>query len=403
MTLQQCIDVYRQILHTQSKEEKIKNPWTKRSILPFKQTGLRLIQQCEKLKSSCDSATQLPFVRYKGNSCYKDTLLLSLFLRPPSYIQKTILNRSIPEIPYSSPFLCGETRDRQIESVSSIQFALRKLSTYFQLYPLDKDQRLIQFMNHYLDPLLRQHCSYRYIREFTQQQQNDPETLAQLLFELFPLDPKDRGRLRRKTYYYTLDEKRRRKGSVIYEPMDAIYILSTESLTSHASPLFEIDPDILTTNQTTQIDQPPHGIPQNYVLKQDIIHIEKFPKLFFIKVQRANYLSTHFISKAVFPSERIVSPSLHLFAIVCKLDRMIESGHYGGFIRCDQTWYFYDDLHPSHQLIQIGSFSALFHHKHYASIALTQSILLLYNHSKTSISLQQNTLRSYLLKQLSLK
>ena len=403
MTLSQCTDVYRQIIHTHSKEDKIKNPWTKRSILPFKHTGLQLIERCHQLpvvKSACDSATHLPFVRYEGNSCYKDTLLLSLFLRPPTFIQKTILDRNVQDIPYTHPFLCGSTRVQHIENVSSIQYAFRKLSTYFQLFSLDKNQIMIHSMNRYLDPILKQYCPNQRIHEFTQQRQNDPETFAQLLFELFPLDKKDRGQIRRKTYYYNRTETQRRKGSVIDEDLEAIYILSNESLSNHPSSLFEIDPDIYITYQKTLIDEPPHGIPPTFLLKKDIVSLRKFPKLFFIKVQRADYGSTHFLSKAVFPNLTLSKASLHLFAIVCKLDRNIESGHYGGFIRCLDTWYFYDDLHPSHHLVKIGSFSTLFHHTQYAKIALTQSILLLYNHSKTILLKQQRSLISFLKKQI---
>lgn len=403
MIISKCTDFYRQIIHTQSKDEKIKNPFTKRMIFPFKDTGNKLFAQCHQLRpiqSACQSEKDLPFVPYQGNSCYKDTLLLSLFLRPPSYILKTILHRNITDIPYKHPFLCGSTREQQIENILSIQYGLRKLTTYLQLYPLDKDEILMDSMNHYLDPILKKYCSNAIIRKFTQQQQNDPEEFAQLLFDFFPLEKNDRGKIRRKTYYYTPNETSRRKGSVIYEDFEVIQILSREVLQQHPKPLFEIDPDLYHTIQSTVIDVPPRNIPPQFSLKKDFVSFEKFPKLFFIKIQRADFGSTVFLTKPVFPNLFLSSTSLHLFAIICKLDRNIHSGHYGGFIRCHEIWYFYDDLHSSRHFVKIGSFSSLFHHPSYSLIALTQSILLLYNHSSitTKSTKSQSSLLTYVRK-----
>ena len=393
-----CKILYQQVLQTHSSTDKVRNPISRRPILPFKETFQTVFSPCDKeMRVShlpCRKPSSLPVLVYQGNSCYKDSLLMALFLRSHHYVDKFFLDRDPATIPFAFPFPCGKTRDEQIQNVREIQFALRKLAFYLRFYSLEK-RPFLTHVDDYLNPVLHKYCPSRMALRFMRGEQNDPEEFAQFLFQLFPIEARYRGKLQRKMSYYTADRKQRQgRPSIVYEEVDCIFNLSSQILFQfQEGPFFDIDQHMKSMTEMTTLER------GRFTIKQDVLRFVKYPKLFFIKVDRADAIHG-FLPLPVLPSLWIVSAKLHLFAIICKMDREIDSGHYVSFLRCEDLWYFYDDMNPNQKLVQVGKYSKLLRNPVYTSIVLTQSTFLMYNQETafaSTIDLQEiQRLRSWL-------
>lgn len=395
MSISNCNKIYTEIINSRSINDKIVNPVTSRYISPFKETGIKLLKECEenakKLKNK-----ELFFIQYKNNSCYKDSFYTSIFLNKHFYIDKTLLYRDVSKINYINGIPCNN----DILNIKKIQFFLQKIRISF----LNPTTPILTHIDSFLTKAFQHYCkNNNYVKEFTPGLQNDPELIARFLFDdLFPPFENDKGKYQIISYIcQDIDLKKKKKIKVETYNFNFNFQISNEYL--------------LKFNQTTNTyEKYPHttllnvyDLLQNMKLysvfnfirssdgkvyngKIDITKIIKYPKLLFLKIERFNF-NHIYNSQPIFPSP-ILNNNLCLYSIICQTSTNTRSNHYISFIKYNNRWLYYDDMSGIYKTI--GSFENLINNKEYFDLIFTKSVLLCYEYSQILPSINIDKLQN---------
>lgn len=352
------------------------NPKTSRYIEKYKKTFNNIYNSCYKSYHKCtQQQNNTGFLHYDQNSCFKDTVMLSLFYQRNHYIDATFLFRDVSD------------RSTPECNVTKIQECFRNLAFQLRFEFLDPSKIGSEYWNTHLtdifDPCLVSNCPNNlFIQDITNGEQNDPSYFIRTIFELFPLPKSYQGVVKSRSYLYKSKSDKHPKVSTIAND-DTCPIFSIE-----ATKEMKQNPNTMTQLQSllepTVIENydPPlllHSPVANYTTRKTKTWIEKLPKILFIVVGRREYADDTNLTFKLFPTPIIKKKGAIrvLFSIICRTSMRGSSGHYICYLRCADKWFYFDDLSDS--IVCIGTFDQLLTHSQHSSKVLKNSVMLMYS------------------------
>ena len=303
--------------------------------------------------------SELKGLDYTGNSCYMDSILLSLLAIPNKIITENILDKNLNDLKDKKIlwFRCKEAKNitDDIKRRKNIQTALVKITESIRgLHTVKKCTSLRRLIGQ---------CKGS--EAFQSSKTQDAGEFLSYLFNLFQVDVATRTR---KTFG-TND-----LGS------DAKWVLVRTSEDKKASPIIDVVPRTL-----LNLGKGIHNINQFLTQRSDVIFEERYkwtpykkhPELSYIRKREIIeidspiivfnifrlYKKGKFIKRILHPPKTISlkSRKLNLTAIV------VHTGgaHYTACIKCQGKWFWYDDnpCHTKHIIKYIGSYADMIHTK----------------------------------------
>lgn len=266
-------------------------------------------------------------LRYTGNSCYQDSVLLALLARPIKFIRRNILTRDVKNISSSSnrEIKCGQNFATDYTKRKSIQDELVSVTDTIRRgkggdYTCSNLRNLIK--------------SCPGSQQFHTRETQDAGEFLQYIFTLFDV----KGMKKTITVKITNDlspiPKSTRLRVTKQDTIDTVPIVSVipgeETDLTLASLLRQTDDSFI------QGYKGPDG--KEYRRRIEITDITDAEFLVF-SIQRT-FLNNRGVEQRSFvrilPSEKIMG--LELYAIVVH-----RNVHYTCYIKCDQGWFYYDD------------------------------------------------------------
>ena len=281
-------------------------------------------------------------MKYKGNSCYQDSVLLALFAIPNKFITKHILKKNIEEISKNPKreIKCSDKLESDILFRSNIKNELINITDLMR----NPDNNVTNCSN--LRKLIKE-CPSTSRQKFYETGMQDAGEFIQYLFSLFEVTG---IKLQRKMYItneltgiYTSKNKsflNLRKVIDRTENTSPIILISSESLQKSNKDI-NIN-KYLIKKEDIELDKKNLYKYENEYYKRTI-NIERVidAKYLIFYVQRLS-VNKNILHNKIIPSETIVLPNdkqLNLHSIV-----VYRGYHYTCYIKCDKNWFYYNDL-----------------------------------------------------------
>jgi len=388
LSKQNCIEFFNTVVdRSGNKEYPVINPKSGREIKLYKEKFKDLVSECYSKFGNCHGEN-LGWLAWDEMSCYRDTVIFSLFYKPNRYMDKNFLSRDVSTIPIEKNYSCNINKDENIENLLNIQHCLRNIAFQLRFSFLNPNKKSSPFFNNYLKdhfyPCLLENCRNRMgvVRDLTSADQDDPNILIQFLFEIFPLSGTDRGTIQLQEFFYRnpKDKQPFKKTDQIDDGpivpinkdfMDKNPITETGKslLQNIINPLVLVDIQRLDLNRGKTQDQ-------KFKYSKDVLRVLKFPKILIFNIRRGRTTNGyHMMDNLVFPTP-IIKNSRTLFSIICKTELNVNGGHYIAFFRCKEIWYKYNDMNPSQKHQMVGSFENLLRNS--GNFVLKKSVCIFY-------------------------
>lgn len=352
------------------------NPKTNRYIEKYKKTFNDMYDSCYKSYHKCsEEQNNIGFLHYNSQSCYKDTVIFSLFYQRNHYIDTTFLSRDVNS--ESTPDC----------NVTKIQSCFRNVAFQLRFEFLNPSKSGSEHWNTHLtdifDPCLRDNCAgNEFIVDITNGLQNDPSFFIRTIFELFPLPKSYQGVVKSRSYLYkSKSDKNPKVNDIANDDTCPIFsIEASEEMKKNPNTITELrsllkqtvienyNPPLLLTSPVA-----------SFITRKTMTWIEKLPKILFIVVGRRELNQHTNLTFKLFPTPIIKKKSAVrvLFSIICRTSMQGSLGHYICFFRCADKWFYFNDLGSS--IVYIGTFDQLLAHPQHASKILKNSVMLLYS------------------------
>ncbi len=295
------------------------------------------------IEKPIEKKCQITGLKYKGNSCYQDSVLLSLFAIPNKFITKYILKKNVEEL--------SKNPKREIKCSSNLEDdILFRSNIKNELINIAYSMRNIENKNvkncSNLRELIKE-CPSTSGQRFYESGMQDAGEFVQYLFSLFEVTG---IKLQRKMY--------------ITNELTGIYTSKNKpflNLIKVADRSENTSPIVLITSETLQNSNKDININKYLIKKEDtkldeknlykykneyykrIINIESVTdaKYLIFYVQRKT-IDENILHNKIIPNETIIlanDKQLNLHSIVVYRNR-----HYTCYIKFNENWFYYNDL-----------------------------------------------------------
>jgi len=272
-------------------------------------------------------------LKYTGNSCYQDSVLLALLARPNTFITENLLEKEISYDPHRS-IVCHKSRRKDLEYRKAVQNELVAITESI------RGKKDIDYCSN-LRSLLKKCPTFQ---EFHKTGTQDAGEFVSYLFELFKVEG------------VTVSRK-----SVVtndLSPSPKIFLKVSQEII-HASPIIAVSPFMIKDQDTvilsSFLDQTDDTVfdEENLYRKNGRTYKRRIENMMVTKadflifnVQRT-YISregrTVRIYTEIVPDKKLtVQHKLTLYAIIVH-----RNVHYTCYIRCTGKWYYYNDMENS--------------------------------------------------------
>jgi hypothetical protein len=270
-------------------------------------------------------------LKYTGNSCYQDSVLLALFAIPNNYIDMNILEKNVKNISKNKnrEIKCSEVYDQDYKYRKNIQKELREITVSI------RGLKNVKYCSG-LRALLR-NCPSFGGQKFYETDTNDAGEFLQYLFSLFEVE----GVELEKTVYLSNDiETNRLKKMKV-----------STSRRQKISPIFMIQSSF--SENPIVLQSQIYTVDDAVFDKKNLVASESGGK-FRRRIETTEIIDAEYIvfydnrlgfegrtNKAVIPSEtlKIRNRELSLHSVVVH-----RNVHYTAYIKCNNKWYYYNDL-----------------------------------------------------------
>lgn len=287
-------------------------------------------------------------LNYINNSCYQDSVLLALFALPNKIITKYILNSRVEKI-YEKKHKWKEcSKDKQLDFIirQNIQNELIHITNILR-HPEEKSHTCSQLRQ------LIAKCPGT--QEFHGFEMQDAGEFLSYLFSIFQVDIAQTSNT---TYvsngvnWIKLDTIQDKLASPIIS-VDSWRIQDTSQSKYINEFLIQVDNIELDDNNPYIYKEHNHSYikpGEKFYRKRSIWKMEKTDYLVFY-IHRLNPVDNKKLKTVIIPPERISNLSLHAIIVHYK-------EHYTCFIKCNNTWFYYNDA-PQSNIEKIGSYDVM--------------------------------------------
>ena len=294
-------------------------------------------------------------MKYFKNSCYQDSVLLSLLAIPNKFIDEKILNKDIKDVvsKRNQIYKCSESIEEDITRRTDIQKELISIMNIVRNpNDEDKDQTCSR-----LRELIRK-CPSIGGQEFHNKSMQDAGEFLTYLFLLFGIENTRKQTITNK---YTNN---------IFEKEETLTDFITSVRKTVSSPVVLIPPDGLKENasignyliykENSIMDQEnlakaPNGEYYNRLIVTNKIEDADY-LVFYIQRKQLQTDGKIIVLETKIIPNRFISlnkkKTLYLHAIVT-----YKSSHYTCYIKCKKKWYYYNDM--SNDILYIGDYDEL--------------------------------------------
>jgi hypothetical protein len=307
-------------------------------------------------------------LKYKGNSCYQDSVLLALFAKPNDFITVNILQNDVKTISSKAnrEIKCGETLSSDYRRRVAIQNELIRITKSMRR-ELDYPENVEYCSN--LRALLR-NCPSSSRQEFHGTGTQDAGEFLQYIFALFKVE----GTFRNTKTIVTNDLSSKPKTSLI-----------VNETVQQISPIILVPAHLLRkTTIDTYLKQK-----EDAVFDEDNLYKGPNNKLYRRRIETNNIVFSNYL---VFYVQRLLSEDERIYEKIVplqsiKLDEMRHelelnaivvhrSNHYTCYIKCNEDWFYYNDM--SDKIKLIGSFEDMLNEKSKPNVC-KEGVLYFYN------------------------
>lgn len=270
-------------------------------------------------------------LKYTGNSCYQDSVLLALFAIPNNYIDQNILEKNVRTISKNNnrEIKCSEIYNQDYKYRKNIQKELNEIAISI------RGMKNVKYCSG-LRNLLR-NCPSFGGQKFYKTDTNDAGEFLQYLFSLFEVE----GVELEKTVYVTNDTETNRLKKMKISTMRKQKI----------SPIFMIQSSF--SDKPLNLQSQIYSIDDAIFDKQNLVSSSSGEK-FRRRVETTEIINAKYLvfydnrlgiegrtNNLVIPSEtlKIGDTELSLYCVVVH-----RNVHYTAYIKCNNKWYYYNDL-----------------------------------------------------------
>jgi len=351
------------------------NPKTNRYIEKYKKTFNDMYDSCYKSYHKCSKEeNNIGFLHYDSQSCYKDTIMFSLFYQRNHYIDSTFISRDVFD------------NSRPDCNLTKIQACFRNLAFQLRFEFLNTSKIGSEHWNTHLtdifDSCLGDNCVGEFIEDITNGLQNDPSLFIRTIFELFPFPKNYQGIVKSTSYLYkSKSDKKPKVNDIANDDTCPIFnVEATETMKKNGNMVTELRSLLKQSIEETY--NPPlllNSPVASFIKRKTVTWIEKLPKILFIIVGRRTYIEQASLDFKLFPTPIIKKggATRALFSIICRTSMKGGFGHYVCFFRCADKWFFYNDL--NYPIKYIGTFEDLLIHSQHGTKVLRNSVVLMYS------------------------
>jgi uncharacterized UBP type Zn finger protein len=295
-------------------------------------------------------------LKYTGNSCYQDSVLLSLFAIPNKFIESNILEKDLNKIKESQKeIICSNDTKEDIKSKEEIQKELNKITNSIR----NKGEK-VEYCS-MLRSLIKK-CPSTSGQKFYETGTQDAGEFIQYLFSIFNVEGMSKST--KTILSNNLDEN-------INEDSDNTVLSSYRMF--NTSPIILIPSQkIIDSKITYYLDQYEdamfdeknlyrHSDGKSYKRRIEITNVNNTDYLIFY-AQRLSLRESSSVKRnynKIIPDETITlenNKKLSLHAIVVH-----KSLHYTCYIKCKNYWFYYND--KSNKIDYVGSYKDMIENK----------------------------------------
>jgi hypothetical protein len=371
LSKQNCIEFFNKVVdRSGNKDYPVVNPRSGREIKLYKEKYNDIVKECYTKFGNCHREN-LGWLAYDAMSCYRDTVIFSLFYKPNRYIDKNFLSRNVSTIPIENDSSCSVNKNENTLNLLNIQHCLRNIAFQLCFSFLNPSKNTSPLFNNYLKdhfyPCLLQNCRNRMgaVNDLTSVYQDDPDRLFRFLFSIFPLDGADRGLIETQELLYRNSKDKQpyqTQNQITFGPMVPIMrdFMDKQKITEIGKGLYQKVLLFMTPDDINGLELN-HGLNQDQKFKftKTILKVKRFPKILIFLLNRGQTKDFRYmIDNIVFPTP-IIKNARTIFSIICKTELNVDGGHYIAFFRCKEIWYLYNDMDKSKKHKVIGSFENL--------------------------------------------
>lgn len=281
-------------------------------------------------------------LKWKGNSCYVDSTLLSFFAVPTEFTDN-ILNMDLKDHPIPEfargGFPCGNTRDIDLVNRQKVQDQLRNIANSIRGIGTKVD---------YCTDLRKAFKNCPDIENYHDANVKDAGEFLGYILSMFPVNTA----VSRKITYGTNDMQE--------DPPKQSLVETSNVLDDKASIIITVDPFTLLkyakglgiSNIINHVeDSGPEPLSSENLFRPEgkgpfkrritVTTLEKAPYVVF-SLKRIDSITGNFINTIFFSQDKFVLPSGQRFRLSAIV--IYSPGHYTCTFRCGKEWYYYNDM-----------------------------------------------------------